>query len=66
MNIVLNDQSIQVTANTLSDILQESGYEGKKGIAVAVNESVVPKNEWSQTELTENDKVLIITATQGG
>jgi len=33
---------------------------------VAVNNTVIPQNLWSQTSLTENDKVLLIKATQGG
>ena len=36
------------------------------GIALAVNEKVVPKKEWEKFELKENDKVLLIKATQGG
>ncbi|MFH1004486.1 MAG: sulfur carrier protein ThiS [Bacteroidota bacterium] len=37
-----------------------------KGIAVAVNNSVIPKSQWSFFQLKENDKVIIIKATQGG
>ena len=36
------------------------------GIAVAINETVVPKSQWTSTLLQENDKVLIIKASQGG
>ena len=38
----------------------------KKGIAVAVNNVVVAKNAWSGFELKENDKILVIKASQGG
>lgn len=37
-----------------------------KGLAVAVNNSVVPKEKWTETLLNEADKVLLIRATQGG
>lgn len=36
------------------------------GIAVAVNGIVVPKSQWGQVWVNENDKLLIIKATQGG
>ncbi len=35
-------------------------------IAVAVNEEVVPKNEWEKTGLKEGDRILLIRATHGG
>jgi sulfur carrier protein len=37
-----------------------------KGIAVAVNNQVIPKADWGNTILQDKDSVLIITATQGG
>jgi sulfur carrier protein len=36
------------------------------GIAAAVNNSVVPKTTWEKFQLKENDKIIIIKATQGG
>lgn len=37
-----------------------------KGIAVALNDRVVPRREWADTVLRDNDTILIITAAQGG
>lgn len=37
-----------------------------KGVAVAVNETVIPKDQWNAFTLKANDNVLIIKATQGG
>ncbi|CAL2056247.1 sulfur carrier protein ThiS [Tenacibaculum sp. 190524A05c] len=36
------------------------------GIAIAVNNSIVKKSDWSNHKLSENDNVLIIKSTQGG
>ncbi|CAL2074872.1 sulfur carrier protein [Tenacibaculum sp. 190524A05c] len=36
------------------------------GIAIAVNNSIVKKSDWSNHKLSENDDVLIIKSTQGG
>lgn len=37
-----------------------------KGIAVAVNQSIVSKSDWFSLQLQEGDRVLLIKATQGG
>ncbi|PCI31338.1 MAG: thiamine biosynthesis protein ThiS [Flavobacteriaceae bacterium] len=37
-----------------------------KGIAIAVNEHIIPKENWSSALLREQDQLLIIKATQGG
>ena len=51
---------------TLSGLLTKLQKINKTGIAVALNNAVIPKNQWDTTSLSENDKVTIITATQGG
>lgn len=52
-------------AATLQSILSELTIS-EKGIAIAINEQIIPKTEWDKTRLNNNDKILIITATQGG
>ncbi|MEM7036712.1 MAG: sulfur carrier protein ThiS [Bacteroidota bacterium] len=36
------------------------------GIAVAINWSVVPRSQWTDTTLKAGDEVELITARQGG
>ncbi len=57
-------QSVEVL--TLSEMLVSNQIKDQRGIAIAVNQQVVPKNQWSDYQLNENDEVLIIKATQGG
>lgn len=38
----------------------------KKGIAVALNNRIIPLSAWAETSLNNLDSILIITATQGG
>ena len=67
MEITFNDHkhqveeliSVQVALNTWIG-------EKQKGIAVAVNETIVPKKQWESYILQPDDKVLVIKATQGG
>lgn len=67
MEITVNNQEITVDSHLiLSDYLASKELNEKQGIAVAVNERVIARNDWQSHELTENDRVLIIHATQGG
>lgn len=65
--ITLNGEVIEVLPNLLlTDILEKYALLESKGIAVAINEVVIPREKWSQTNVLDNDKILIIKATQGG
>ena len=67
MNLTFNDEARELPDGTsLQALLAELGLDTKKGLAVAVNQSVVPAAEWGATELSEGDDVLVIQATQGG
>lgn len=67
MNIYCNGKPIAVSEPaSLHSLLVLTDFVNKKGIAVAVNNSVVKKQDWESTFLHENDKVLIISATKGG
>ena len=67
MEIILNNQTHQVVEKTSIQIALNNWIgEKQKGIAVAVNETIVPKAQWDSYELKHNDKVLVIKATQGG
>jgi sulfur carrier protein len=37
-----------------------------KGVAVALNQRVIPKSQWSETKIYNQDNILLLTATQGG
>lgn len=37
-----------------------------KGVAVAINDSVVPRGEWQRHIIRDGDSILLVTAVQGG
>jgi sulfur carrier protein len=66
INIIVNNTPRLFKANTtLEEIISELGIS-VNGIAVAVNEIIITKNEWNTKTLHERDEVLVIRATQGG
>lgn len=67
MEIKLNNQiKIFPELCSVQQMLDEIIPEKQKGIAVAVNNSVILKINWQNQFLKQNDEVLIIKATQGG
>jgi sulfur carrier protein len=55
------------TAATIADLLVARMDDPRPpGIAVAVNEEVVPRDDWPYRQLTTGDVVEIVTAVQGG
>ena len=66
MEIIFNNQSKEIDQASLQLTLNDLIGKEQKGIAVAVNETVVPKSQWDNYLLQQHDNVLVIKATQGG
>lgn len=66
MKVFLNKESIEIDSNKLINLLKQTGFSEKTGIAVALNDMVVPRSKWETKELSDNDQVTVITATAGG
>lgn len=66
MEIILNGERTEISSNTTLSQLVETMAKDTSGMAVAVNNSVVPKSDWESTQLNPGDKVLLIIASQGG
>lgn len=68
MKIEINgkDQDFDELPPNLLRLLTHLGVEAQKGVAVAVNDQVIPKSKWDQKELEVGDRVEIIKAAQGG
>ena len=66
MNISVNGEpSTAAAGSTVADLVDAlAGRRG--GVAVAVNEDVVPRARWEDTPLNPGDRVEILTAVQGG
>lgn len=72
------DASIPITVNgeerkvpeeyPLTELLHELEIDPQEtdGVAVAINESVVRRQDWEDVRLAEDDSVEVIQAQQGG
>tara|TARA_Y100000031_G_C8064355_1_gene312125 strand:+ start:274 stop:480 length:207 start_codon:yes stop_codon:yes gene_type:complete len=68
VKIILNGNEKDVNNGTnLLDLLSQSKISNdKQGVAVAINEDVISREEWKQIKLKQNDRIEIIQAVQGG
>lgn len=65
MRILVNDEEVEIgEQTTVQALVDDLGYPGK-GIAVAVDWTVLPRSDW-QTVLSEGARVEVVTAVQGG
>ena len=66
ISVKVNQQTHQIQEDLSIQQLVEQLQVSTKGIAIAINNSVVKKTDWSLKELQNGDDVLIIKSTQGG
>jgi sulfur carrier protein len=68
MEITLNGDQREVEAgHRVGDLVRELGRDpDRPGVAVAVNATVLRRDEWEDRALREGDEVEIVTAVQGG
>ncbi len=65
MKIIVNDEAVEVDdQTTVASLLERLGIP-EKGIAVAVDATVLPRSDW-QTTLTDGARLEVVTAVQGG
>ena len=67
MEITINQSLTEIPErSSVEDLLASLFTDSSKGIAVAINQAVVPKSRWAAHIISPNDKITLIKATQGG
>jgi sulfur carrier protein len=65
MMIVVNSERLEVDDQiTVAALLQSLGYPDR-GIAVALDQAVLPRSSWATT-LSDGAQLEVLTAVQGG
>lgn len=65
MKLFVNDEEKLVKADNLTDLLSELGYEGE-WLATAVNAELVAAEDRNKCQLTNGDRIEILSPMQGG
>lgn len=67
VTIRVNGEDEELGVPTVAALLRAKSIDpGERGIAVALNGSVVPRATWSHTALRPGDRIEIVRARQGG
>ncbi|MEA5139375.1 sulfur carrier protein ThiS [Arcicella rigui] len=67
MTVFVNDEILEFSDTpTLIKIFEIQQITDMRGLAVAINEEVIPRVLWAETVLQNNDRLMLIRATQGG
>ena len=68
MDLKVNGENKSVEAGaTLAELIDKLGIaRDARGIAVAVNDAVIPQPSWHKKSLADGDTIEIIRAVQGG
>ncbi len=66
-SIIVNGETAPLTATNVVELLQDAGVDPQaRGVAVAVNGTVVPRRDWAQRRLAAGDLIEIVKPFAGG
>ena len=65
MTILINNKATETKASNIAELANELGLP-QKGVAIAMANTMVPREEWETTALEEGASVVIIKAAFGG
>ena len=66
MKIYINQKEIEVQDSISVKELLDMQQSASEGTAIAIDNKLVPQNEWNDRILTDGNKITIIRATFGG
>lgn len=66
MKIQVNSKDVEITPDSTLTQLTAQLELTVQGIAIAVNNKMIPRTEWEHFSLHENDNLVIIKAACGG
>jgi sulfur carrier protein len=65
--ISVNGKNLEPDNYALTTVMAAEGIDpATRGIAVALNDTVVPRGRWTDTILSPGDRVEIVKVLQGG
>ena len=66
MKVQVNNKEVELIPNSTLTQLMTQLELPVQGIAIAVNNKMIPRTEWERFSLHENDNLVIIKAACGG
>lgn len=66
ITVTINQEQHQFEKQTTLQTVLNSMQISLRGIAVAINNQVISQTNWESTIVNQDDKIILIQATQGG
>ncbi|ETS31388.1 sulfur carrier protein ThiS [Photorhabdus temperata] len=66
MKITINDQLMELTAPLALQQLLEQLEWSQPGTALAINQTIIPRSNWSTHQVNDGDNILLFQAIAGG
>ncbi|MGH3344933.1 MAG: sulfur carrier protein ThiS [Carbonactinosporaceae bacterium] len=66
LTVTVNGQVREVGAGTTVAAVVATVTPAGSGVAVALNDAIVPRGDWVRVELRDADRIEVLTAVQGG
>ncbi|MBL5906684.1 sulfur carrier protein ThiS [Serratia sp. T13T92] len=66
MKITLNDQPLELEQPLNIDALLERLERHQPGSALAINQVIIPRNDWVTRQVQDGDDILLFQAIAGG
>ena len=67
MEVIINGNATEIHQSmSIVDYLTSIGFDKKVSIAVAINGEIIPKEEYSETQLKTGDSMEVVRAIGGG
>lgn len=67
MQVTVNQQvhTLETNQNSVTQLLSRL-LVNQQGIAVSINQNIIPKSLWSETTLNDGDDISVFTMIAGG
>ena len=65
MKVIINNKETETQAKTIRELAQKLDLPAT-GVAVAISNEMVPRDEWENTIITEGADIVIVKAFCGG
>ncbi len=65
MKLTINGQQQDSAPSTLAQLIEHLGMKQDR-VAIELNRTIVPRNQWAETDLAEGDHLEIVHFVGGG
>ena len=66
IEFILNDKEELIEQNSSLLLLIKRKKIQERNIAIEVNQKIIPKSEWNEFKIKQNDIIEVVTAIGGG